>query len=74
MFQRSSRGARQETQGQSHFKKSQNTVQIYLGGVLNHLVRLWDRVTAIATPNLRIHTPRVEAGNGRRNRGTYLSL
>ncbi|AMW27837.1 hypothetical protein [Limnospira platensis] len=30
------------------------------------------RVTAVATPNLRNHNPRIDAGNGRRNRGTYL--
>ncbi|MET0099929.1 hypothetical protein, partial [Limnospira platensis] len=39
---------------------------------LEYNVRL--RVTAVATPNLRIHTQRVEAGNGRRNKGTYPSL
>ncbi|CDM97549.1 hypothetical protein AmaxDRAFT_4327 [Limnospira maxima CS-328] len=38
MFQRLDlHQARQETQGQSHFKKSQFTVQVYLGGVLNPL-------------------------------------
>ncbi|WP_202070228.1 hypothetical protein [Limnospira platensis] len=45
-------------------RKSQYSI-IQHGG-LKPLGRLWERVTAIATPSFRIHNPGIEAGNGRR--------